>query len=149
MLFQAHQVQELGFPGSFVPEGFWTPRPIDMEAFDLGLMQALEEAIDHPEKYDPWSAKSEGRAEFVRVETAKILERLPDYRRQVYGGVVDGEQVLYVSYLPGADWDSFGDSFEDWRTRTMAVSDGGFWFWSIQFVPATGEYRLLDSHGYA
>ena len=82
-------------------------------------------------------------------ETKKILERLPEYRRQVYGVMVDGERRLYVSFLPGADWDTFGDSFSDWKTRTIATSDGGFWFWSIEFDPETKTYTKLDSHGYA
>lgn len=122
---------------------------MDAQAFEMGLREALEDAVAHPEKYDPYAAKSESRARFVSTETTKILERLDGYRRQVFGIVVDGEMRLYVSFLPGADWDEFGDDFEDWRERTIAVSDGGFWFWSIQFTPSTGEYQLLDSHGYA
>lgn len=149
VIFQAHQVRELGFPGSPVPDGFWNPTPLQVEAFDMGLRQALERARIEPGAYDPWAAKSNGRANFIREETGKILERLPEYRRQVFGIVVDGEQRLYVSFLPGADWDSFGDGFEDWRERTLAVSDGGFWFWNIQYVPSTGQYLLLESHGYA
>jgi len=149
VLFQAEQVQDLGFPGDPRVRQFWDPSPMDAQAFELGLRQALEEAVEHPERFDTNAAQSESRARFVSTEAEKILEHLGGYRRQVFGIVVDGEQRLYVSFLPGADWDSYGDSFEDWKERTIAVSDGGFWFWSIQFTPSTGEYQVLDSHGYA
>lgn len=128
---------------------FWDPSPMDAQAFEMGIRQALEDAVAFPEKYDLHAAQSESRARFVSTEAEKILERLDGYRRQVFGIVVDGEQWLFVSFLPGADWDSFGDNYEDWMERPIEVSDGGFWFWSIQFTPSTGEYQGLDSHGYA
>lgn len=98
---------------------------------------------------DPWTARSAGAREFARVELPKILDRLREYRRQVYGVIVDGRPMLYMSFLPGADWDEFGDGFADWRERTIAVSDGGFWFWAVLYDPETGDYTGLDLHGYA
>jgi len=141
--------KQLGFPGWHESQRFWSPTTDDVTLFEAGLQAALEDAIEHPQRYDLWAEKSESRAQFVSSETQKILERLPNYRRQVFGIVVDGEKKLFVSFLPGADWNEFGDQFSDWKTRTMAVSDGGFWFWSLQFSSEAKEYTKLNSHGYA
>lgn len=149
VIFNQWQVAETGFPGWNESNRFWSPTEDDVLLFEAGLQAALEEAIAHPELYDDASVNSQSRANFVTSETAKILERLPDYRRQVYGTIVDGERKLYVSFLPGADWNEFGDNQADWKTRTIATSDGGFWFWSIEFDPKTKKYTKLNSHGYA
>ncbi|PCJ53187.1 MAG: hypothetical protein COA70_09660 [Planctomycetota bacterium] len=149
VIFNQWQIKELGFPGWHESQRFWSPSADDVALFDAGLQAALEDAVEHPELYDEWSGKSESRAQFVSSETEKILGRLSGYRRQVFGIVVDGERKLYVSFLPGADWNEYGDIFSDWKTRTMMTSDGGFWFWNIEFSPESKKYSKLDSHGYA
>ncbi|MHC4837415.1 MAG: hypothetical protein ACYTF3_04425 [Planctomycetota bacterium] len=153
VLFTREFAEEQGVPGWVADlEGF---AEVDAEAyrrFELELADTLEAARrDDGElaALDPWTAKSAGAREFARVELPKILDRLREYRRQVYGVIVDGRPMLYVSFLPGADWDEFGDGFADWRERTIAVSDGGFWFWAVLYDPATGDYTGLDLHGYA
>jgi len=149
VIFNQWQVQKLGFPGWHESQEFWSPTTDDVTLFEAGLQAALEDAVEHPERYDVRSEEVESRAQFVSSETAKILDRLPDYRRQVYGVVVDGKRKLYVSFLPGEDWIEYGDNYADWKTRTMMTSDGGFWFWSIEFSPDTKTYTKLDSHGFA
>lgn len=148
-IFSAWQAEHWGIPGWVDTKEYFTPTEAEVEQFLAGLVGALEQAGRTPERFDPWAAKSEGRARFVREESAKILEHLEGYRYQVFGVIVEGERRLYVSFLPGADWDSFGDRHEDWMERTIATSDGGFWYWSIHFALESGVYSNLDSHGYA
>lgn len=149
VVFSQWQAENWGVAGWVDTKEYFTPSDADVERFLLGLRGALEQAGVEPQRFDPWAAKSEGRARFVREESAKILDRLDGYRYQVFGVIVDGERRLYVSFLPGSDWDDFGDHFSDWLERPLAVSDGGFWFWSIHFALESGVYSNLDSHGYA
>jgi len=142
----------MGLPGWVEASEYFTPSEAEYLGFEAELAATLQAATtdDHAlQLLDPWTAKSEGAHDFAVLEIGKILERLPEYRRQVFGVVVHGQRMLYVNFLPGADWNKFGDSFEDWRKRSIATSDGGFWFWAIMFDPKSRSYYQLDLHGYA
>lgn len=151
-IFTAEQAEVLGVPGAVGTGARFTPTVPEYAAFEADLRLVLERAREDDQvlaQLKPWTARSEGSKQFARQELSKILDRLPDYRRQVFALEMDGKRLLYVNMLPGADWDSFGDSSEDWRERTIATSDGGFWYWAIAFDPQSGQYYHLDLHGYA
>lgn len=151
-IFSAEQAEVLGVPGAVGTGKRFTPTIEEYAAFEADLPAVLEQArIDDDAllQLDEWTGKSTGARGFARQELAKILDRLPDYRRQVFAVEIEGKRLLFVNMLPGADWDSFGDHIEDWRERPMMTSDGGFWYWAIAFDPQSGLYSLLDLHGYA
>lgn len=151
-MFTKEQTAALGFPGWVEPSGYFTPTEAEYLEFERSLEATLRAALldnDKLKRLDPWAIKDQITLDFAHSEINKVLERLPEYRRQVFGVEILGERKLYVSFLPGADWDEFGDRHENWRENTIATSDGGFWYWAILFDPVSQFYFKLDLHGYA
>jgi hypothetical protein len=151
-LFSKEQTAVRGFPGWVESSDYFTPTEADYLEFEQSLGATLRAALhdnDKLKQLDTWAVKTQSSRDFARSEITKILDRLPEYRRQVFGVEINGTRTLYVNFLPGADWNEFGDSHENWRVNTIATADGGFWYWAILFDPESQFYFQLDIHGYA
>ncbi len=139
-------------PGWTEHSDTFTPTEAEYENFELSLAHTLEAAPEDPDRLaqlDSWTRDNAGTRDFARQELTKILAALPDYRRQVFGVVVRGHRMLFVNFLPGADWDPFGDKLSDGRERPIATSDGGPWYWAGFDDLDSAHYFQLDLHGYA
>ena len=128
--------------------GFWMPSEADIDALESRLRAALEAASSNPEQLDPESATDPVRREYVSGEIVKILEHLPEYRRQYLGIRLAESQRVWVYFFPGEPKDR-EDPYDYWLERWVMVLDGGFWYWSIQFDPSTGNFVEFYSNGYA
>jgi hypothetical protein len=72
----------------------------------------------------------------------KVREHAREYRVQFLGKVSDGKRLIWCNFFP-APRDGKKDEFEDWRQHSVMVNDGGFWYWNINYDPATGHcWRL-------
>ena len=124
---------------------FWTPLPEDVVRAESHLRSALERASSTPELLDDYSTTPERRA-FMSRTIAKILEQFPEYRRQYFGLVgPDGTRRVLVNCFPAAG--AGPDDYAGWRQGVVAVDDGWYGFWRIQYNVDTGRYMELDSNG--
>jgi hypothetical protein len=138
----AQAVRSLGVTAS----SFWTPMPEDVARLESGLRAPLERALEAPELLDAHSTTSERRVWISRT-IAKILEQLPQYRRQYIGLVApDGTRRVLVNCFPGAGVDP-ADFYDRWRHSVVAADDGWYRFWRIQFNVDNGRYLEFDSNG--
>jgi hypothetical protein len=56
-------------------------------------------------------------------------------------------EKLFCNFFPAAGKGK--DEFEDWRKERIEVEDGGFYYWKIEYDPATGECSKFQPNGYA
>lgn len=142
------QTPRAGYLSREAVVGFWTPSEADIDALESRLRKALEAARTNPEQLDPDSAADPARRAYVSGEIGKILDHLPEYRRQYLGIRLAESKRVWVYFFPGEPKDR-SDPYDYWLDRLVMVLDGGFWYWSIQFDPSTGNFVEFYSNGYA
>ena len=70
-----------------------------------------------------------------------LVDRLPGTLCQAYGArLPDGQRAVFLNFFPIEAPRFFG---QDWRTQFVGAYDGGPRFWSVWFIPTTGEFRKL------
>ncbi len=105
------------------PTDYWTPTEADILALEANL--------------EPFLAEN---AELFRREPP-IETWLPDYARQYYGFVRDGEQFIYGNFLCARDL--LLDHPED----IVIVMDGGDCFFQLIYQPTTQAFSNLMVNG--
>jgi hypothetical protein len=70
-----------------------------------------------------------------------IVERLPNYKRQYWGEVADGKQMISVNALC--------TELENWRTQRVFILDGGDCFFNLLYDPTTKSFSGLSVNGEA
>lgn len=81
-------------------------------------------------------------------EIAKIKANLAKYRVQFIGANRGGKKIILCNFFPAPPVDGV-DYFTYWRGQRVQVADGGFWFWRIEYEPATGECMNFAANGVA
>jgi len=85
--------------------------------------------------------------EYQLREIKKILANSRNYRVQFVGMIRDGRKIIWCNFFPAAGEGK--DEFQDWRKERVEVEDGGFYYWKIEYDPATGECSKFYPNGYA
>ena len=130
-------------------EGYWTPDSDVVSKLESRLRDALERGQASPGAIDPFSKDSQERGAFVTREIGKILEHFGEYRRQYVGIILpEGARRILVNSFPSPE-NVPPDFHARWRQKLVAVDDGGFWYWRIQYDVKTEKYLDFDSNGYA
>ena len=74
-----------------------------------------------------------------------IHKNLKKYKRQYFGYInAKGEKILYINSL----W-SKSNRENYWLQQMMMVSDGGSYYWNIEYNLETDELENLKVNGYA
>jgi len=128
--------------------GYWTPSALDVEELESKLQAFLKRAQADPTIASPWIRKHPERGQFVSREIKSILEHYSRFRRQYVGVVVSGSKRVFVNCFPGPREDG-QDSHDYWHRTFVLVSDGGFWYWNVQYDVDTKEFVSFRSNGYA
>lgn len=111
----------------------FTPTAAEVRECEAGLRRFLERTAADPST-NAWSAG----------EIRKILPNLGLYRRQYAGVIVEGRRRVLVN--------AFRKDPEDtsyWLESLLVICDGGFWYWQVQYDPASKRYAEFCSNGYA
>ena len=85
--------------------------------------------------------------EYQLREIKKILAHSRNYRVQFVGIIRDGRKVIWCNFFPVAGKGK--DEFQNWRKERIVVDDGGFFYWQIEYDPATDECSRFHPNGYA
>jgi hypothetical protein len=85
--------------------------------------------------------------EYQLREIKKILANSKNYRVQFIGMIRDGRKIIWCNFFPTAG--DGKDEFQYWRKERVQVEDGGFYYWKIEYDPATDECLRFYSNGYA
>lgn len=80
-------------------------------------------------------------------EIKKILANGKNYRVQFVGMIRDGRKVIWCNFFPAANVGK--DEFQDWQKARIMVDDGGYYYWEIEYDPATDKCSSFSSNGYA
>ena len=144
--WRGEQVRWLGYQDAVA---YWTPTPAQVAVLESGLRAALERGLERPETLDDYAREHPDFADWLRGELTRILARLDDYRRQ-YVGVIDarGRKRILTRCFAGPAFGG-GFDFERWTDEIVVVSDGGCWYWRIDYDVESGEFSDFDSNGYA
>jgi hypothetical protein len=79
-------------------------------------------------------------------EIKDIRTRLGKYRVQFVGITRHGRKLIWCNFFPAVDGK---DEFPYWKKSPVEVSDGGSWFWQIDYDPAADQCANFASNGYA
>lgn len=105
------------------PENTWTPAITDVAQLEADLPTFLQSAED------PW----------LRPDPP-IWERVPDYYRQYFGIVENGEEIIYANFFCDNDQ-------PNWRSDYVMVMDGGDCYFQVKYNPSTGQFFDLMVNG--
>jgi hypothetical protein len=99
-------------------------------------------AVGGREKYAPDAQR------FALGEIEKILANLDKFDAQYAGVYIGGRKRILCNFMRR---ESGPESFlgNSRMCQWAQVSDGGFWYWQIQFDVATGTCLAFQSNGYA
>ena len=79
------------------------------------------------------------------IDGAKEISRnLAKYGVQFLGKVQNGKRIVHCSFFPAMD---LNREFPTWRTQEVYVLDGGFWFWRVDYDPATESCDNYQHNG--
>jgi hypothetical protein len=117
--------QGLGYEFNDDPEAYWTPSQAEVAALEAGLVDYLQREL------------SEGMWGY------RVWERLPEYGRQYFGLVFEGERLIFANYFCNTSDDM------NWQEQYVLVMDGGDCFFRLLYNPQTGEYSNLIVNGEA
>jgi len=92
-------------------------------------------------------AKPATTNEYRLREIKKILANSRNYRVQFIGIIRDGRKIIWCNFFPAAGEGK--DEFRDWRKERVVVDDGGFYYWQIEYDPATDKCSRFYPNGYA
>ncbi len=101
---------------------FWEPARGDVLQFEEGLAGYLREARNE--------------------RSPELWRKLGDYKRQYVGVIEDGRKVIYANFFCSA-------LRIDWKTKPIAVEDGGDCYFQIKYEIETKRYRDLQINGEA
>jgi hypothetical protein len=114
----------------------WTPTTADVAAAEAGLRAALTAGILLPQALDPYAQDNNARATVVEDIASKIVRKLPMYRRQYAGVVVDGHrQLLCRAFMPEAQL------FRRWQCQYVQGNDFVELLWEIRYDVETKQYE--------
>ena len=114
--------------------GKWTPSPAEADA----AYRCAQRFVAHPrvkEKYD------------LR-QIVIIGQHAREYRVQFVGQYRKGKKVVLCNFFPIRFPEEKQDGFDYWRQQLVEVSDGGFWFWRIDYDPQSQSCDEFSSNGY-
>jgi hypothetical protein len=114
--------------------GKWTPSPAEADA----AYRCVQRFVAHPaikEKYD------------VR-QIDMIRQHAREYRVQFVGQYRKGKKVIFCNFFPIRSPEEKQDGFDYWKRQLVEVSDGGFWFWQIEYDPQALSCDEFSSNGY-
>lgn len=111
--------------------GTWRPSKVEAQK----ALAAIQKFLENPESTN----------ESTLGEIKNIAAHTKAYRVQFKGVTRNGVHLIWCNFFPAED-DSFGDR---WRSEEVGVSDGGYWFWHIEYDPKTGKCSGFSSNGYA
>jgi hypothetical protein len=131
-LFLALQASALGSLESDIPQanrvilttGQWTPT---VEETQKALI-AIQSFLERPTSGDK---RSKG-------ETKNILANIKTYRVQFVGHIRQNRRVVWCNFFTPHSYDK-KDRDADWKRTEIIVSDGWYWYWQIDYDPATGK----------
>jgi hypothetical protein len=112
--------------------GAWTPT---LEETQKALI-AIQLFLERPTSGNQWS----------KDERKNILNNSKKYRVQFVGLLREKRRVLWCNFFP-ARRGVEKDEFDYWKHTKVEVDDGGYWFWQIDYDPASGECRRLMVNG--
>jgi len=130
-------------------DGYWTPATQAVEEADAmarmlidfsrsNLSLAFPLIVQHPEKWVP-NAK-----ENATNEIGLIYKNRDHYSGQFVGYIVDGKKRIYCNYFD----DRWPANLKiNPSTRFMAVNDGGYGFWQVQYDVQTKTCLGLAING--
>jgi hypothetical protein len=122
----------------------WVPtQPQRQQA--LHAIQGFLETIDRGKRVPGASA---AETSFLLPEIRKLLANSAGYRVQFKGIKENGDRIILCNFFPAAPNQGV-DEFESWRQTEVQVSDGGFYFWTIEYNPLNRVVSKLYIHGYA
>lgn len=132
----------------YTVDGFWTPTPQDVLRAEQRVRAALAEArqnfaaVAGPQKWPP-SAQT-----YAMGEIEKIVVNLAKFDAQYAGVIIGGQKRILCNFMrreSGAEHFVGNSRMCQW----VQVSDGGFWYWQIQYDCATDTCLGFESNGYA
>ena len=66
---------------------------------------------------------------FLITQSPSIASRLPTYRCQYFGVIIDGKRRIYCNFFPVDDaWPDW-----DWQTDPLSVDDGGDSYFQVEY----------------
>jgi hypothetical protein len=71
-----------------------------------------------------------------------IVQRAPDYMRQYFGLIVNGEEIIYANFFCNAHE-------TDWHNEFVDIMDGGDCYFQLKYDPQSGEFFDLSVNGEA
>jgi len=93
------------------------------------------------------AAAERGLAAFVADEEPELARKLPSYYRQYLGIVRDGRRLIYINVM---HQESLTEDPEIDPTKELIfVSDGGDWYFQLEYDVATGRYLEFGVNGEA
>ena len=92
-------------------------------------MTAIVDFLLHPEDYEnPIIADT---IDF-KIEVKKILDNFENYKVQFWPRIENGMKIIYCNFFHFSNC-------PEWKTRPVIVSDGGYYFWKIQYNVDTNK----------
>lgn len=82
----------------------------------------------------------------LHTYVARRLDRpLAEYHRQYIGLTIADKRILYIhAFLPPPNGKPIDESLPDWRTRYMAVCDGGKVSWGLEFNTHARKFKNFE-----
>jgi hypothetical protein len=112
--------------------GDWAPT---VEATQRAL-KAIQSFLERPTSGDQRS----------REEIKYTLENTRRYRVQFVGLIRQKRTVVWCNFFPAPGTGEI-DEFKDWKHRVVNVSDGGYWYWQIDYDLITGRCLHFWANG--
>jgi hypothetical protein len=130
-------------PGLEVPQqnrvilrsGRWTPTQSQADAAFRSVQKFLQRPVvsDH----------------YYLEQIAEILKHRKEYRVQFIGQHRKGRKIILCSFFPIRFPDEKQDFHPEWRSQPVEVTDGGCWYWRVDYDPETDRCSNFDVNGYA
>lgn len=107
------------------PDSYWTPAKEDVLALEANLPAYLKYKL-------PANHYAYG-----------LWDKLPEYKRQYVGYVIDGERRIFANYF----CDSFNGDY--WKSGLVMVMDGGECFFHVLYRVDAQTFTVLSINGFA
>jgi hypothetical protein len=132
----------------FAVESFWRPSEDDVSRAEARIREVFSSNPIPLQALVGTIALSPEQRGYELREIAKIVAHFGEYRRQYMGVVVSGRRRVLCNFFMKEPEDRpfIGDR---WRCDWVAVDDGGFWYWQIQFDVEDDTCTEFRSNGYA
>jgi hypothetical protein len=114
-------------------EAAWTPASGDIARLEAALAGAIQARPEIRRSHFP------GDPDWTRVPQG--------WRRQYVGIVRDGRRFIYGNFFPRSNMEAAIDEALDWRSRPMAVCDGGAPFFGTEYDVQAGRFSQIAFNG--